>query len=61
MIRALNLHYSGIGWEIVRKHLKRIIPQEHLLRNLWLKQELVEGKCFLRMKCEGLYRDVTIN
>lgn len=60
LIRSLNLHYNGIGWQITRENLIKIIPKGHLLWNLWLRKETAEGKCFLRMKCEGLFRDVSI-
>ncbi|CAG8436926.1 11718_t:CDS:2 [Diversispora eburnea] len=57
IVCSIHLHHSGIGWEIVRKHLSNIIPADHLLRKLWLEKETSEGKCFLRMKFEGKFRD----
>ncbi|CAG8706738.1 15138_t:CDS:1, partial [Dentiscutata heterogama] len=56
-IRALNLHYSGVGWKIVREHLSEIIPRDHLLWKLWLEDKVTKMKCFVRMKYEKLYRD----
>ncbi|KAF0558613.1 IucC family-domain-containing protein [Gigaspora margarita] len=57
LIRALDLHYSGVGWKIVREHLSEIIPRDHLLWKLWLEDKVTKLKCFIRMKCEELYRD----
>ncbi|KAJ7164010.1 IucC family-domain-containing protein [Mycena crocata] len=58
LTRVLGLHYSGVGWEIVRKHLRAVIPREHALYNAWLAPEkkTFPGKCFMRMRCEGMYR-----
>ncbi|KAJ7510428.1 IucC family-domain-containing protein [Mycena galericulata] len=58
LIRVLGLHYSGIGWALVRRHLRAIIPREHALYSAWLAPEnkTFPGKCFMRMRCEGMYR-----
>ncbi|CAI2165170.1 487_t:CDS:2 [Funneliformis geosporum] len=56
-VRALHLHYNGIGWDIVRKHFKQIVPKDHLLYKTFLEQDKINNKCFIRMKCDGLYRD----
>ncbi|KAJ6630971.1 IucC family-domain-containing protein [Mycena sp. CBHHK59/15] len=58
LIRVLGLHYSGAGWSIVRKHLMTTIPREHALYDAWLSPEkkTFPGKCFMRMRCEGMYR-----
>ncbi|KAF0451181.1 IucC family-domain-containing protein [Gigaspora margarita] len=56
LIYALNLHHSGVGWKIVRKHLSELIPRDHLLWNLWLENKVFKLKSFLRMRIEGLYR-----
>ncbi|KIJ27922.1 hypothetical protein M422DRAFT_37526 [Sphaerobolus stellatus SS14] len=58
LIRVLRLHYNGIGWEIVRRHLEAQIPQDHDLRKLWLnpETETLPGKCFMRMRLQGMYR-----
>lgn len=60
LIRVLGLHYSGVGWAIVRRHLRAVIPREHALYNAWLAPEkkTFPGKCFMRMRCEGMYRFV---
>ncbi|CAB4374654.1 unnamed protein product [Rhizophagus irregularis] len=55
--RALNLHYNGIGWDIVRKHFKQIVPRDHLLYKTFLEQDKFNYKCLMEMKCDGLYRD----
>ncbi|KAF8207122.1 IucC family-domain-containing protein [Mycena galopus ATCC 62051] len=41
LIRVLGLHYSGAGWAVA-----------------WLAPEkkTFPGKCFMRMRCEGMYR-----
>ncbi|KAJ7650717.1 IucC family-domain-containing protein [Roridomyces roridus] len=58
LIRVLGLHYSGVGWALVRKHLKAVIPAEHALYAAWLSPEkkTFPGKCFLRMRFQGMYR-----
>ncbi|KAJ7086117.1 IucC family-domain-containing protein [Mycena belliarum] len=58
LIRVLELHYSGKGWALVRRHLRAIIPREHALYDAWLAPEkkTFPGKCFMRMRCEGMYR-----
>ncbi|KAJ6570145.1 hypothetical protein DFH09DRAFT_1154136 [Mycena vulgaris] len=58
LIRVLGLHYSGAGWALVRRHLRAVIPREHALYNAWLAPEkkTFPGKCFMRMRCEGMYR-----
>ncbi|KAL0581468.1 hypothetical protein V5O48_000622 [Marasmius crinis-equi] len=58
LIRVLGLHYNGLGWEIVRKHLKENIPHDHSLYKAWLSPErkTFPGKCFMRMRMQGMYR-----
>ncbi|KAF8348962.1 IucC family-domain-containing protein [Amanita rubescens] len=58
LIRVLDLHYNGQGWEIVRQHLMQAIPKEHGLYNAWLSPErkMVPSKCFLRMRMAKMYR-----
>ncbi|GJJ10653.1 hypothetical protein Clacol_004880 [Clathrus columnatus] len=58
LIRVLKLHYNGIGWEIVRSHLEKQIPGGHELGKLWLapETETLPGKCFMRMRFQGMYR-----
>ncbi|THU85116.1 hypothetical protein K435DRAFT_732522 [Dendrothele bispora CBS 962.96] len=58
LIRVLGLHYNGIGWEIVRQRLMEIVPREHSLWEAWLSEErkTFPGKCFLRMRMQGMYR-----
>jgi hypothetical protein len=57
---ALHLHHNGIGWDIVRKHFKQIVPQDHLLYKRFLEHDKFNYKCFMKMKFDGLYRDVSI-
>ncbi|KAF5345677.1 hypothetical protein D9758_013059 [Tetrapyrgos nigripes] len=62
MIRALGMHYNGIGWEMVRGHLEKLIPPKHELRKLWLdpdseKSKYIPGKALMKMRMQGLYRD----
>ncbi|KAF5371849.1 hypothetical protein D9615_009540 [Tricholomella constricta] len=58
LIRVLGLHYNGLGWELVRKHLKAVIPKDHSLYAAWLSPErkTLPSKCFLRMRMSGMYR-----
>lgn len=61
LIRVLGLHYNGRGWDIVRKHLEEIIPKDHGLYEAWLSPErkTFPGKCFMRMRMQGMYRFVS--
>lgn len=63
LIQSLGLHRNG-GWSIVREELKKVIeestvgPTQELLAHL--SKDQVHLKCFLKMKLEGLYRDVSL-
>jgi siderophore synthetase component len=65
LARVLGLHYSGEAWGIVRRHLEREITKQgengRWLYDFWLREGAseVEGKCLLRMKLVGSYRDVS--
>ncbi|KAK7032831.1 C2 domain-containing protein [Favolaschia claudopus] len=50
VIRVLNLHYNGVGWEMLRGHLKNVIPQDHGLWKSWMETDAVAGKCLMRMR-----------
>ena len=60
-VQALHLPKSR-AWAIVRQELAKVLDPEHdgKAKPLYdfLMQEMVPYKCFLRMKMEGLYRDV---
>ncbi|KAJ2811780.1 hypothetical protein FBU31_007711, partial [Coemansia sp. 'formosensis'] len=56
LVRALQLHYHGNGWAIVRKSFEKRVPASHPLRRAWY-QESFDLKCFITMKLNGLYRD----
>ncbi|KAJ3986708.1 IucC family-domain-containing protein [Lentinula detonsa] len=59
LIRVLGMHYDGSGWEILRRHLTEIIPADHGLYKAWLdpSSSEVSGKCLMRMRLQGSYRD----
>ncbi|VDC02812.1 unnamed protein product [Peniophora sp. CBMAI 1063] len=60
LARSLGLHHDGSGWGLLRKHLEAKIPRDSWLWNVWLSEDgahSVSGKCLLRMKLAGLYRD----
>lgn len=59
LIRVLDLHYNGVGWEIVRNRMFELIPKDHDMYPLFLAKEKVPGKCLVRMKIDELYRDVS--
>jgi siderophore synthetase component len=61
LIRILGLHYNGKGWAIVRKHLKAQVPRDHSLYESWMSPErkTFPGKCFMRMRMQGMYRFVS--
>jgi siderophore synthetase component len=62
LIRVLGFHHDGRGWELVRKSLEARVPRESSLWRAWLDpmRTNVMGKCLLRMKLEGLYREVSL-
>ncbi|KAL1917748.1 uncharacterized protein VTP21DRAFT_3582 [Calcarisporiella thermophila] len=57
IVRAVDLHYNGIGWRLVREKMTTLIPHDHPLFRAWLQSEFVPGKALMRMKLDGLYRD----
>ncbi|KAJ7056636.1 IucC family-domain-containing protein [Mycena amicta] len=58
LIRLLGLHYNGVGWEMLRKHLRRVIPQDHGLWKAWMETDMVAGKCLLRMRLQSVHDKV---
>lgn len=59
LIRVLDLHYNGAGWEIVRNKMSELIPKDHVMWPMFMGHEKVPGKCLVRMKIDELYRDVS--
>lgn len=62
LIRVLGMHYDGSGWDMLRRRLKEIIPADHGLYKAWLDpstSSVVPGKCLMRMRLQGAYRDVS--
>ncbi|KAG0171015.1 hypothetical protein DFQ30_001634 [Apophysomyces sp. BC1015] len=59
LIRVLDLHYNGKGWELLRGHMSRMIPKDHSMWTVFMESTKVPGKCLVRMKIEELYRDVS--
>ncbi|KAF7317066.1 C2 domain-containing protein [Mycena chlorophos] len=55
LIRLLGLHYNGVGWELLRKHLRRVIPRDHGLWKAWMETDVVAGKCLLRMRLQSVH------
>lgn len=60
LIRVLGFHHDGRGWALVRRSLAARVPRESGLWRAWLDpaRTTVMGKCLMRMKLEGVYRDV---
>ncbi|KAJ1933903.1 hypothetical protein FBU59_005873, partial [Linderina macrospora] len=56
LVRALELHYQGNGWAVVREEFEKRVPEHHPLRDTWY-QDSFDLKCFITMKLDGLYRD----
>ncbi|KZV67527.1 hypothetical protein PENSPDRAFT_611311, partial [Peniophora sp. CONT] len=63
LIRVLDLHLNGKGWEVVRTTLRDAIkavdsPNSAALEKAWLGEDAktVPGKCFMRMRMVGAYR-----
>ncbi|PPR03669.1 hypothetical protein CVT24_007790 [Panaeolus cyanescens] len=61
LIRILDLHYNGLGWDVVRRQLREQIPSDHPLYALWLSEDVktFPGKCFMRMRMSSMYRFVS--
>ncbi len=58
LIQALGLQKSN-AWAIVRQLLKEVLVDEKAKPLVdYLTQDMVPYKCFMRMKMQGLYRDV---
>lgn len=61
LLNALGLEREG-GWSIVRETLERVLKEEGEGGNGVLEyftQDTMPFKCFLRMRMEGKYRDVS--
>lgn len=58
LVRVLELHYNGKGWQVIRMRLREAIPPGHALERAWLGKEAktFPGKCFMRMRMAGMYR-----
>ncbi|KAK0186562.1 IucC family-domain-containing protein [Armillaria mellea] len=52
LIRVMGLHTGGEGYELLRMHLAKFVPSTHP----WFTQSYVEGKCFMRMRMQGMDR-----
>jgi hypothetical protein len=61
LARVLRLHGDGGAWSVVRAHLTREIPRGSWLWAAWMDDNVrsVPGKCLVRMKLEGVYREVS--
>ncbi|KAI9457132.1 IucC family-domain-containing protein [Russula earlei] len=59
LARVLRLHGDGSAWSAVRAHLTREIPRGSWLWSAWMDESVrnVPGKCLVRMKLEGVYRE----
>ncbi|KAF9000709.1 IucC family-domain-containing protein [Cyathus striatus] len=60
LIRLLGLHYDGRGWELLRRHMGFVIPQEHELCKIWLcpSNQTVPSKCLMRMRMRDSYSEM---
>lgn len=58
MIRLLGMHYNGVGWDILRGHLRRVIPEGHGLWKAWMETDTVAGKCLMRMRLQSVHDKV---
>lgn len=61
LARVLRLHSDGSAWGVVREHLTREISRGSWLWSVWMDDAVrsVSGKCLVRMKLEGVYREVS--
>ena len=62
LVRVLELHYNGKGWQVIRMRLREAIPPGHALERAWLGKvaKTFPGKCFMRMRMAGMYRHVSL-
>ncbi|KAF8207121.1 IucC family-domain-containing protein [Mycena galopus ATCC 62051] len=58
LIRLLGMHHNGVGWEMLRGHLKDVIPQDHGLWKSWMETDTVAGKCLMRMRLQSVHDKV---
>ncbi|CAA7267094.1 unnamed protein product [Cyclocybe aegerita] len=60
LIRLLGLHYNGLGWEMLRKHMAAVIPKDHPVWAVWMdpRSTSVNSKCLMRMRMRDSYRDM---
>lgn len=59
LIQALGLQKPS-AWAIIRQLLKEVLVDDKAKPLLdYLMQDIVPYKCFMRMKMQGLYRDVS--
>ncbi|KAF8896586.1 IucC family-domain-containing protein [Infundibulicybe gibba] len=63
LIRVLGMHSNGRGWEMLRAHMRSVIPESHGLRSAWLKEDSSEvpAKCLLRMRMQDMYREMVFS
>jgi siderophore synthetase component len=61
LVRVLGLHYSGKGWDVIRRRVRDIIPQGHPLEQNWLSADakVIPGKCYLQTMVFGHYVHVS--
>ncbi|KAI0303605.1 IucC family-domain-containing protein [Multifurca ochricompacta] len=61
LARVLRLHGDGSAWSLVRAHLTCEIPRSSWLWSTWMDDGVTNlpGKCLMRMKLEGVYREVS--
>jgi siderophore synthetase component len=61
LARVLRLHHDGSAWSVVRTHLTQEIPRGSWLWSAWMDDSVksLPGKCLVRMKLEGVYREVS--
>ncbi|KAJ6468399.1 IucC family-domain-containing protein [Mycena sanguinolenta] len=55
IIRLLGMHCNALGWEMLRGHLRDVIPQHHGLWKSWMETDTVPGKCLMRMRLQSVH------
>ncbi|KAH9481479.1 NRPS-independent siderophore synthetase rfs [Psilocybe cubensis] len=58
--RLLGLHHNGRGYEMLRKHMGSVIPENHPVWKVWMDptSTTVDSKCLMRMRMRDSYRDM---
>ena len=58
IIRVLDMHHNGRGWEMVRTCFSELVPVDDPMHGYFM-QATIPGKCFARMRMDDLFSNVS--